>query len=68
MSNMKNKGAKRGLIIMCCGVFLAIFFTILVMETDSSGKVELFLKFFAKVGFAVTFSGVVVYFYNLLKK
>jgi len=50
------------------GVFFTIFFVVLVMETDSDGKVELFLNLFAKIGFAVTFFGAVVYFYSLLKK
>lgn len=65
--NRKNKGAKLGLAIMYGGVFFTIFFVVLIMETDSHGKMELFLNFFAKIGFAVTFFGAIVYFYNLLK-
>lgn len=65
---MKNKNTQRGLAVMYGGVFFTIFFVVLVMETDSDGKVELFLNLFAKIGFAVTFFGAVVYFYSLLKK
>lgn len=65
---MKNKGAKRGLAIMYGGVFFTIFFVVLVMETDSDGKVELVLNLLAKIGFAVTFFGAVLYFYSFFKK